>query len=105
MAALVNNASASAYVPFDEDSVGYVTMEAFNAGKPVLTTSDSGGVLEIVRDGETGVVAAPNPKALGAALVRLMNNPARAAALGAAGKRVLEERELTWARTIERLLA
>ena len=105
MAALVNNASAAAYIPFDEDSVGYVTMEAFHAGKPVVTTSDSGGVLEIVRDGETGFVAEPNPEALGAALVKLMNNPARSAALGAAGRRVLDERQLTWLRTIERLLA
>ena len=105
MATLVNNASAAAYIPFDEDSVGYVTMEAFHAGKPVVTTSDSGGVLEIVRDGETGVVAEPNPEALGAALVKLMNNPARSAALGAAGRRVLDDRQLTWPRTIERLLA
>ena len=105
MAALVNNATACAYIPFDEDSVGYVTMEAFRAGKPVLTTSDAGGVLEIVRDGETGLVAEPEPEALGAALSALMADAAQAAEMGAAGRQVLQDRALTWPRTIERLLA
>jgi glycosyltransferase involved in cell wall biosynthesis len=103
--ALVNNASAVAYIPFDEDSVGYVTMEAFQAAKPVVTTSDSGGVLEIVRDGDTGLVAEPNAEAVGRALTAMMDNPARAAGLGMAGRQVLKERGLTWQRTIERLLA
>ena len=105
IAHLVNNASAAAYIPFDEDSVGYVTMEAFRAGKPVVTTSDAGGVLEIVTDGETGMVAEPTPEALGAALSAMMNDAARAARLGAAGRSVLDQRELTWPKTIERLLA
>jgi glycosyltransferase involved in cell wall biosynthesis len=105
LATLVNNASAAAYIPFDEDSVGYVTMEAFQAGKPVVTTSDAGGVLEIVRNGETGVVTEPNAQALGAALSAVANDPARAARLGMAGRQVLKERGLTWPQTIERLLA
>lgn len=61
VAALVNRCTASAYIPFEEDSVGYVTMEAFAAGKPVLTTADAGGVLDIVRDRQTGLVAEPTP--------------------------------------------
>ena len=65
LATLVNGCTASAYIPFDEDSIGYVTMEAFQAGKPVITSTDSGGVLEIVLDGETGLVAAPRPETLG----------------------------------------
>jgi glycosyltransferase involved in cell wall biosynthesis len=105
LASLVNRASAVAYIPFDEDSVGYVTMEAFQAGKPVLTTTDSGGVLEIVHDGETGFVARPTPEALGAAFSALIGNPGLAARLGAAGRQVLVARKLTWAATIEKLLA
>ena len=54
LANLVNNALAVAYLPFDEDSLGYCTMEAFHAGKPVLTTTDAGGVLDIVHDAATG---------------------------------------------------
>jgi glycosyltransferase involved in cell wall biosynthesis len=105
LAALVNNATAVAYLPFEEDSVGYVTMEAFAAGKPVLTSTDSGGVLDIVRKGETGLVTAPAPAALGEAMARLMANPARSAAMGAAGRQALDAMGLTWDRTLARLLA
>ena len=90
LARLVNRASAVAYLPFDEDLFGYCTMEAFQAGKPVLTTTDSGGVLDIVRDGETGLVATPDPEALGAALATLADHPERAGRLGRAGREALE---------------
>ena len=75
LATLVNGCTASAYIPFDEDSVGYVTMEAFQAGKPIITSTDSGGVLEIVHDGETGLVAAPRPESLGQAMDRADRQP------------------------------
>lgn len=105
LAALVNGASAVAYVPLDEDSVGYVTMEAFQAGKPVITSTDSGGVLEIVQDGATGWVAEPEPEALGAALASAMADPSRAETRGRAGRAALGALGLTWPRTIERLLS
>ena len=105
LAALVNAASAVAYIPLDEDSAGYVTMEAFQAGKPVVTTSDAGGVLEIVRDGETGWVADPEPETLGAALVQAMADPATAQQRGRAGRAALDALGLTWPRTVERLLS
>lgn len=105
LAALVNGCTASAYIPFDEDSVGYVTMEAFHAGKPVITTTDSGGVLEIVRDGETGLVVAPEAEAVGQAMARLMTDRPRAARLGAAGRALLSARNVTWPKTLKRLLA
>lgn len=103
LAGLANCARAVAYLPFDEDSVGYVTMEAFLAGKPVVTTTDSGGVLELVRDGETGLVVAPEPRALGEALRGLTS--ARAASLGRAGHAAMAARGITWPATIARLLA
>ena len=43
-------ALAVAYVPDDEDSYGYPSLEAAHARKAVLTASDSGGVLELVSD-------------------------------------------------------
>ena len=104
LAALVNACTASAYIPFDEDSVGYVTMEAFQAGKPVITSTDSGGVLEIVQDGDTGLVAAPRPETLGQAMARMIADRSRAARLGAAGRSLLAARNITWPKTLERLL-
>ena len=47
------------YAPYDED-YGYVTVEAFQSCKPVLTGRDSGGVLEFVQDNKTGFVVPPN---------------------------------------------
>lgn len=73
------------YAPWDED-YGLVTLEAFQSGKPVVTTSDAGGPLEFVRHGETGLVAAPEPAAVAAALARLIDRPAEAQAMGAAAR-------------------
>jgi len=105
LAGLVNGSLAVAYLPYDEDSFGYCTMEAFQAGKPVLTTSDSGGVLDIVRDGETGLVTLPDSQALGAALAALAENPGRARNLGQAGRAAFEALELNWPATIGKLLS
>src|SRR5262249_35548301 len=57
MVRLFSQALAVYYAPYDED-YGYVTVEAFKSGKPVVTTADSGGVLEFVEDGVDGFVAA-----------------------------------------------
>ena len=105
IAALVNGAAAIAYLPFDEDSVGYVTMEAFQAGKPVLTVSDSGGVLDLVVDGETGWVCAPEPEALALALAWAGRGEALCRQLGTAARDALAQRRLTWPATIEALLS
>jgi glycosyltransferase involved in cell wall biosynthesis len=105
VARLVNGCTASAYIPFDEDSVGYVTMEAFSAGKPVLTTTDSGGVLSIVRDGETGVVTEPTAEALGGGLLKLVQNRVLAGRMGAAGRLLLQQLNLTWPQTLARLMS
>jgi glycosyltransferase involved in cell wall biosynthesis len=105
LARLVNEAAAVAYLPFDEDSLGYCTMEAFQASKPVISTTDAGGVLDIVHDGETGVVATPDPESLGAAISALIGDCARAARLGRAGRNALIAEKLDWPATLERLLA
>ena len=103
IASLVNGALACAYIPVDEDSMGYVTMEAFCAAKAVLTVRDAGGVLELVRDGATGVVADPDPNSIAAGLDRLAD--ARAAReMGLAGRALLGTKSLSWEHTIERLL-
>jgi glycosyltransferase involved in cell wall biosynthesis len=73
------------HAPYDED-FGFVTVEAFKAAKPVLTTSDSGAVLELVRDDHNGRVHPPgNPGALAASLDWLWQDRERAAELGRHG--------------------
>jgi glycosyltransferase involved in cell wall biosynthesis len=58
------------YAPVDED-YGFATIEAFGAGKPVLTTTDAGGVLEFVQNDVSGLVTAPQPTAVAGALEQL----------------------------------
>jgi len=100
----VNGALACAYLPFDEDSLGYVTMEAFAAGKGVLTTSDAGGLLELV-NAETGIVCAPDVASVAEGLDQLLSAPERAGRLGRAAKAAWAARDLTWEKTIHRLLS
>jgi glycosyltransferase involved in cell wall biosynthesis len=81
---LYARAGAVYYAPFDED-YGLVTLEAFRSRRPVVTTSDAGGPLEFVSDGETGLVCEPAPEPLALALQRLLEDKALARRLGAAG--------------------
>lgn len=93
------------YAPWDED-YGYVTVEAFKAGKPVVTAADSGGVLEFVSEGETGFVAPAGsergaPRAIAAHLDRLYRDRELARRLGAAGRERV--RAITWDRVVAAL--
>lgn len=81
---LYARASAVFYAPYDED-YGLVTLEAFQSRKPVVTTSDAGGVLEFVHDGETGCVAPASAEAIGERLARLLRDKREARRLGANG--------------------
>jgi glycosyltransferase involved in cell wall biosynthesis len=80
-----------------------VPYEAFLAEKPVVTTTDAGGPLEVVADGRTGIVCAPDPRALAQACSWLREHKDDARELGRAGREVAER--LTWAGAIDRLLA
>ena len=89
------------YAPYDED-YGYVTVEAFKAGKPVISTADSGGVLEFVEDGVNGFVCSPDsPRDIAARLDRLFRDRAEARALGEAGREKVAT--IGWDRVIESL--
>jgi glycosyltransferase involved in cell wall biosynthesis len=92
---------AAYYAPLNED-YGYVTVEAFLSRKPVVTTTDAGGPLEFVADGESGLVAEPAPEAIAAAIDRLWAmTPARLQEMGEAGRRRVED--INWDRVIDRL--
>jgi glycosyltransferase involved in cell wall biosynthesis len=88
------------YAPIDED-FGMVPYEAFLSGKPVVTTTDAGGPLEVVHDGKTGVVVAPDPAEIARAVTSL--DRATADRFGAAGKAIAER--VTWDACVDALLA
>jgi glycosyltransferase involved in cell wall biosynthesis len=74
---------AVCFPPIDED-YGFVTAEAFASAKAVVTCRDSGGPVELVDDGVTGLVCDPSPDALGRALARMMNDRPLAETMGRA---------------------
>jgi glycosyltransferase involved in cell wall biosynthesis len=90
------------YAPMDED-FGMVPYEAFRAAKPVVTTSDAGGPLEVVHDRRNGRVVDPDPSSIAAALRELLADETLARSLGTAGRAAAAS--VTWDTAIERLLA
>ena len=87
------------YAPVDED-FGMVPYEAFLAEKPVITTTDSGGPLDVVHDRETGRVVEPTVEGVSSALAIA---PEDAQLWGRAGKKLAER--VTWDHAIDTLLA
>jgi len=90
------------YAPVDED-YGMVPYEAFLSEKPVVTTTDAGGPLDVVSDRATGLVCAPRAEELAIACRFLLDHPDDVRAWGRAGKAVAEQ--VTWDHAIDRLLA
>ena len=73
-------------LPSEREGFGRVLVEAMAMAKAVVATT-AGGIPEIVVDGETGLlVPAAAPAPLADAVRALLDDPARAARLGAAGR-------------------
>ncbi len=76
----------------DVEGLGMVFLEAAACGRPVVAGT-SGGAPEAVRDGITGHVVEPrSPDAVAAGIADLLADPARAAAMGRAGRAWVEQR-------------
>jgi glycosyltransferase involved in cell wall biosynthesis len=99
---LYAGALAVVFPPYDED-YGYVTLEAFLAAKPVITTTDAGGPLEFVEDRITGLVVEPTAESIGAAIALLAGDLRLARALGDAGRS--RASAITWDGVVDRLMA
>jgi len=87
-------------VPSLAEPFGRVALEAMALAKPVVGT-DAGGLPEIVRNGETGLLVLPsNSYALADALATLLRDSDRRVAFGREGRRVVE-REFHIRTTVE----
>ena len=76
----------------DTEGLGVVLLEAMNYAVPVIA-SRIGGIVDIVADGETGLLVPPGDEtALASALERVLSDPALARRLGEAGRERLAER-------------
>jgi glycosyltransferase involved in cell wall biosynthesis len=88
-------------VPSLGEGFGMVALEAMERARPVIA-AEIGGLGDIVRHGETGLLVAPaEVEPLRQAIVELALDPERAAAMGAAGRRRAAEHFLE-SRAIDR---
>jgi glycosyltransferase involved in cell wall biosynthesis len=92
---------AVVFPPFNED-YGFVTVEAFACGKPVLTCRDSGGPAELVHDGQNGFVTDSTSESLATGMRRVMDDRNLAIRLGEAG--AADVAKMTWSGAIQKLL-
>ena len=79
-------------LPSIREGMGLVLAEALLCGAPVIA-ANSGGVTDIVKDGETGLLFRErDPRALADAITTLLNDRARAARLASNGAAWVRER-------------
>jgi len=102
-AGLFARALACAYAPYDEDSYGYITLEACHSRKPTVTLTDSGGVRILVEDGVTGRVCPPDPHALAEALDLFYEDRAAARRMGEAAYERMLALDINWDHVIAAL--
>lgn len=91
---------AVVFVPRDED-YGFVTAEAFESAKAVITCRDSGGPTELVTPA-TGFVVEPTPAGVAAAAASVMADRDLAERLGHRAKESVAA--LTWASAVRTLV-
>lgn len=99
---LYAGALAVPFTPRRED-YGYVTLEAFASGKPVITCEDAGEAAAIVRDSGGGRVVAATAAAVSAAMQSLHDDRAQAGDFGHAGREWV--RKLSWEAIARQLVA
>jgi glycosyltransferase involved in cell wall biosynthesis len=96
-------ALACIYIPHDEDSYGYVTLEAALSAKATITCADSGGITILVQNDRTGLVSNPEPEAIANAIDQLYNDRTQAVRLGRAALEHARGLRIEWDHVIERL--
>ena len=89
------------FSPLRED-YGLVTGEAFASKKPVVTTADSGGPAELVKDGERGYILDTDPKKIAEKLDEIAENKDLAEVMGKKAFKFISS--LTWEESIKKLI-
>lgn len=86
----------------DTEGLGVVLIEALSYGKPVVASA-AGGIVDIVKDGETGRLVAPgDSKALAQVIAEYIERPDQAQMLAARGRAHVEA-QFSWPVIIRRL--
>jgi glycosyltransferase involved in cell wall biosynthesis len=91
MPAVMAALDALVHCPLAPEGFGLILIEAMACGCPVIACP-VGGMAEVVRDGQTGLlIPQGEASAITAAMTRLIGEPALASRLAAAGRRAAEE--------------
>jgi glycosyltransferase involved in cell wall biosynthesis len=103
--------SSIVVLPSLAESFGFTLLEAMSVGKPVVA-STTGGIPEVVRDGETGLLVPPGDgRALADGICQVLENLERARLMGEAGRlraasftfeRMMDGYETIYRRVLER---
>ncbi len=87
VAEILRRATVVVHPSICEETFGLVPLEAMALGRPVVA-SRSGGIPEVISDGQTGVLVTPRDATeLARAVCELLGDPARRERMGAAGRR------------------
>lgn len=93
---------AAIYIPYDEDSYGYPSLEAHHSRKAVISCKDSGGTSELIVDGQNGYLADADPRALAQIFDDLYENRKKAELMGNNGLQRIKDLNITWDNVIGR---
>jgi glycosyltransferase involved in cell wall biosynthesis len=99
---LYANARAVMFIPYDED-YGYISLESMSASKPIITAKDSGGTLEFVENGKTGLVVDPTPADIARAIDEFAAGEVMSKEMGEASKKHIMEMNITWDNVVKEL--
>lgn len=102
---LFSHCLASLYIPYDEDSYGYPTLESFASRKAVITCNDSGGTDEIVLHKMNGFIINSDPREIASNMDYLFENRKKAKELGQNAYISLHKKNINWIYTINKLTA
>jgi glycosyltransferase involved in cell wall biosynthesis len=97
-----SDALAVPFVPCRED-FGYVAVEAFHSGKPVITCNDSGEPARLTFRFNAGLICDPTPQAVATAIDALYQAPETARTLGENGR--VHAVTVNWKNTARALVA
>ncbi len=91
-------------MPSQAEGLGSAALEAMAARLPVVTTN-AGGLAEVFKDGQNGLVVPPrNPERMAEAICQMLRDPTAAKRMAEAGRRTVEG-EYATDRMVERTLA
>ncbi len=86
--------SACFVLPSADESFGIAVAEAMAVGCPVVVSPEV-AIEGVVRSSGAGIMVHRDPVAIAAAVAQILSDPAKAAAMGAAGRRVVDE-QFSW---------